>query len=57
LFDIGYVGRRAADERAAAMNAVHPKAREAHLELAQAYLSLVKSIVRRERLLHLVDAA
>ena len=57
LLDVEYLGHRAVEERAAAMEAAHPKARHAHVELAQRYESLARAIARRERLLHVVDAA
>jgi hypothetical protein len=48
-----YFRRRAADERAAAMKAAHPHAREAHLELAGRYDDLANGIEGRERYLRL----
>ena len=35
--DMEYFRRRAAEERIAAMQAAHPKVREAHLEMARMY--------------------
>ena len=51
--DTAYFRRRAADERAAAMKAAHPKARDAHLEFASRYDDLANAIEGRERYLGL----
>jgi hypothetical protein len=45
--------RRALDERTAAMRAVHPNARKAHLEMASRYDELAQSIDAREKFLGL----
>ena len=42
--DAVYFGRRAKEERAAAMKATDPRAREAHLELAGRYDELATAI-------------
>jgi hypothetical protein len=44
-----YFGRRASEERIAAMKAPHPRARKAHLELADRYDDLATAIVSRDR--------
>ena len=49
--DAVYFQRRAREEREAAMNADHPAAREAHLELAARYAELASAIASSE--LHL----
>jgi hypothetical protein len=51
--DTAYFRRRASDERAAAMKAPHPRARETHLELAGRYDDLANAIEGRERYLGL----
>ena len=51
--DVIYFGRRANEERRAAMQAAHPDVRQAHLEMAQRYDDLVTAIDARERLLGL----
>jgi hypothetical protein len=48
-----YFRRRASDERAAAMKAAHPKARDAHIQLADRFDDLASSIEHRERYLGL----
>lgn len=52
--DRGYYMRRAAEERAAALKAAHPKARAAHLEMAAAYDERLSAIAAAERGVHLV---
>jgi hypothetical protein len=42
--DAVYFARRASEERAAAMRAVHLKARQAHREMASRYQDLATSI-------------
>jgi hypothetical protein len=42
--DASYFGRRADEERAAASNAANDAAREAHLEMAERYERLAKTI-------------
>lgn len=49
--NILYFTCRASEERDAAMRAEHPKAREAHLELARRYQDLATGIAARERYL------
>ena len=44
-----YFGRRAAEERAAAMKAAHPGARQAHLELATRYDDLAAALAAKAR--------
>lgn len=51
--DTAYLRRRALDERVAAIKAPHPRAREAHLELADRYEDLANAIRGRERYLGL----
>jgi hypothetical protein len=51
--DVIYFGRRAGEERRAAMQADHPGVRQAHLEMAQRYDDLVTAIDARDRLLGL----
>jgi hypothetical protein len=51
--DAGYFVRRASQEKAAAMKAVHPTARQAHLEIAQRFEELARSISDHERTLGL----
>ena len=46
-----YFGRRANEERIAAMKAPHPEARKAHRELADRYSDLATAIAERERIL------
>jgi len=47
--DTVYFRQRASDERAAAMKASHPGARDAHLQLAGRYDELANASERRER--------
>lgn len=47
--DAIYFGRRASQEREAALKAAHPKARQAHLDLAARYEDLAHSIIAREK--------
>lgn len=49
--DAVYFARRASEERTAAKQAVHLKARRAHLELAERYQDLATAISARDRLL------
>jgi hypothetical protein len=49
--DAAYLNRRASEERAAAMRATHPNARQSHLELAGRYQEMADAIVAREQLL------
>ena len=42
--DFAYYGRRAADERVAAMKAAHLTARQAHIDLADRYEDLATQI-------------
>jgi hypothetical protein len=46
-----YFGRRANEERVAAMKAAHPRARNAHLEMADRYHDLAVAIEEREHVL------
>ena len=46
--DAAYFRSRASQEREAAMSAAHPKARQAHLELAERYDDLAGSITAQE---------
>ena len=54
-----YYERRAAEERAAAKTAPHPKAREAHLEMAAGYERRMSEILGREatNVVPLIDVA
>lgn len=47
--DAAYFRRRAVDERAAALKAKHPNARQAHLDLAHRYDDLARSILERDQ--------
>lgn len=47
--DATYFRRRASDEREAAMKAEHPKARQAHLDLAHRYDDLANAITARAK--------
>lgn len=47
--DAAFCRRRASEEKAAAMKAAHPKARQAHLEMAARYEELAVSITARDR--------
>lgn len=47
--DAAFCARRASEERAAAMKAAHPMARQAHMEMAQRYDDLAHSITAREK--------
>ena len=51
--DVLYFGRRASEERRAAMKAAHPGVRQAHLDMAQRYDDLVTAIAAREERLGL----
>lgn len=54
-----YYERRAAEERARAMSAPHPKAREAHLEMASSYDQRLGEIAASEavNVVPLIDVA
>jgi len=45
--DVAYLLRRASEERAAAMRAWHPNARQSHLELAARYQEMADAIIAR----------
>ena len=47
--DLGYFRRRAAQERAAALWAAHPRAQQAHLVLAHEYDNLIGRLAANER--------
>jgi hypothetical protein len=47
--DVAYLIRRASEERAAAMRARHPNARQSHLELAARYQEMADAIIAREQ--------
>lgn len=47
--DVIYFGRRASEERTAALHAPHPQARQSHLELAERYEDLVRAIAESEQ--------
>ena len=42
--DVAYFSRRASEERAAATQAAHPAARQAHLEMARRYEEMASAI-------------
>lgn len=44
--DAAYFDRRAREERTAALKALHPEARKAHLEMAGRYDELASAIAR-----------
>jgi hypothetical protein len=46
--DADYFTRRAGEELAAAMDAVHPEARRAHLDLANRHMDLADAIKNQE---------
>jgi hypothetical protein len=48
--DVAYLIRRASEERAAAMRAGHPNARQSHLQLAARYQEMADAIISREQL-------
>jgi hypothetical protein len=54
-----YCSRRAQEEREAAMKASHPKARQAHLELAETYEGRSRAVAAnlRRSAMRLVSAA
>jgi predicted secreted Zn-dependent protease len=43
-----FYGRRAGEERLAAMRSAHPAVREAHLEMARRYDHLVEALTKGE---------
>jgi hypothetical protein len=47
--DVSYLIRRASEERAAAMRALHPNARQSHRELAARYQEMADAIVARQQ--------
>ena len=47
--DASYCHRRAVEERALALDAIHPRVRQAHLDMAQRYDDLARAIVAFER--------
>jgi hypothetical protein len=49
--DVSYLIRRASEERAAAMRARHPNARQAHRQLATRYQEMADAIVARQQFL------
>ena len=49
--DVVYLIRRASEERAAAMRARHPNARQSHLELAERYQEMADAIIARQQIL------
>lgn len=51
--DVLYFGKRASEERRAAMQAAHPGVRQAHLDMAQRYDDLVDAIAARDQVLDL----
>ena len=58
--DIAYFTRRMAEERSRAIDAVHPKVREVHVELAGRYEQRLSEFVARQQEragLKLVDVA
>ena len=57
--DAVYWARRVAEERTAAIHAVHPRARDAHLEMSVRYEERLKALEagQSQAPLHLVDVA
>jgi hypothetical protein len=57
--EVEYYSHRAREEREAAMRAPHPRAREIHRELAEAYELRVRELSAESRrsAMHLVSAA
>src|SRR5436190_1299704 len=51
--DVLYFGRRASEERRAALRAAHPSVRQAHLDMAQRYDELVNAMTERNEMLGL----
>lgn len=47
--DLSYFQRRASQERAAALRAAHPHARQAHLAMAQEYEDLIRRLAANQR--------
>lgn len=47
--DLTYFQRRASQEEAAARHAAHPRARQAHLDLARQYVQLARRLAADER--------
>jgi hypothetical protein len=47
--DVEYLRRRSQQEREAAMEAAHPRAREAHLELARRFDEFSEAALARDR--------
>jgi hypothetical protein len=50
--DLSYFRRRASEERTAALQARHPKARQAHLELAARYEERVREMTAHNEQLY-----
>ena len=48
--DVAYLLRRASEERAAAMRARHPNARQSHRELAARYQEMADAIIARQQI-------
>ncbi|HVM37506.1 MAG TPA: hypothetical protein VM265_03855 [Sphingomicrobium sp.] len=55
--DTVYFRRRASEERTAAMYTRHPRARKAHIDMAERYEDLVRAIAARERHLRVDPSA
>lgn len=49
--DLAYFRRRASEERTASLQARHPEARRAHIQLAERYEDLVRAMNATEELL------
>lgn len=47
--DLVYFRRRASEERTAALQARHPRARQTHIAMAERYEDLVRAITARDR--------
>ncbi|GAA4712161.1 hypothetical protein GCM10023325_04620 [Sphingomonas lutea] len=47
--DLSYFRRRASEERTAALNARHPRARQIHVAMSETYEEMVRAIVAREQ--------
>jgi two-component sensor histidine kinase len=57
--DLSYFRRRASEERTAALQARHPKARQAHLDMAERYENRVRDMTAHHEQLYvpLIEAS
>jgi hypothetical protein len=51
-----YLNRRVTEERLAATHAIHPKARQAHLAMAEYFETRLRTAETRQSAVHLVGA-